>query len=343
MNMSHQYVERRSGKVITENFLGDELLRRIYAKEREDSHWLFRALTSARMSSLLACLHFDLAGAGNPEDFRCLCGRHGLNPEEFVVKDLQFKSLRDFFERKIKYREYRPMPEEENAVVSPADSRVIPGSFDGTSSLFIKEKFFSFHELLGMDKAPWHEAFHGGDFAVFRLTPDKYHYNHTPVAGRVADFYELPGCYRSCNPHAVVREVTPYSKNKRFVTIIDTDVSGGTGAGLVAMVEIVALMIGRVVQCYSETGYENPAPVETGMMLRKGVPKSLFRPGSSTVVLVFQKNRFLFDDDLVSNLFAPHVNSRFSMGFGLPLVETDLQVRSRLGTALKFARVRERE
>jgi phosphatidylserine decarboxylase len=43
--------------------------------------------------------------------------------------------------------------------------------------------------------------------------------------------------------------VRPYSKNKRVVTIIDTDVEGGTGIGLVAMIEVVALMIGDIVQC----------------------------------------------------------------------------------------------
>ncbi len=59
-------------------------------------------------------------------------------------------------------------------------------------------------------------------------------------------------------PVAVINVVTPFSKNKRVVTIIDSDVPGGTGVGLVAMVEVVALMIGDVVQAYSETKYDSP-------------------------------------------------------------------------------------
>ena len=94
----------------------------------------------------------------------------------------------------------------------------------------------------------WLRAFRKADFAILRLTPDKYHYNHTPVAGRVVKIYPISGEYHSCNPAAVVTVVTPYSKNKRVVTIIDTDVPGGTGVGLVAMIEIVALMIGDIVQ-----------------------------------------------------------------------------------------------
>lgn len=226
------------------------------------------------------------------------------------------------------------MPDNPNAMVSPADARCIVGSLKETSSLFLKDKFFDLEELVGRDKPNWIEAFCCGDFAIFRLTPEKYHYNHTPVAGQVIDIYEIPGGYHSCNPGAVVPVVTPFSKNKRVVTIIDTDVPGGTGAGLVAMIEIVALMIGDIVQAYSETRYEEDRPVTAGMFLRKGLPKSLYRPGSSTDVLLFQEGRTKFSDDLIRNMFLLGVQSRFSKGFGQPLVETDLKVRSIIGTAV---------
>ena len=50
------------------------------------------------------------------------------------------------------------------------------------------------------------------------------------------------------------------------------------------MVEVVAMMIGDIVQCYSDTAYDDPKGVTPGMSLKKGQPKSLFRPGSSTKV-----------------------------------------------------------
>jgi hypothetical protein len=74
---------------------------------------------------------------------------------------------------------------------------------------------------------------------------------------------------------------TPFSKNRRYVAVIDTDVPGGTGVGLAAMIEVVALVIGDVVQAYSEERYDTPRPLHRGMFLRKGTPKSLYRPGSS--------------------------------------------------------------
>jgi phosphatidylserine decarboxylase len=219
-------------------------------------------------------------------------------------------------------------------VVSPADARVIVGSLDEIPNLEIKGKFFGFDELIGSDKEAWRDCFRGGDFALFRLTPDKYHYNHTPVAGRILDFYEIDGSYHSCNPQAVVREATPYSKNRRVVTIIDTDVAGGSGVGKVAMLEIVALMIGGIEQCYSSQRYDEPRPLEIGMSIEKGCPKSLYKPGSSTDLLLFEPGRINFARDLLNNRLRQDVSSRFNVGFSRPLVETDIQVRSLLATAV---------
>jgi phosphatidylserine decarboxylase len=212
-----------------------------------------------------------------------------------------------------------------NAVVSPCDARVLVGSFSTDSSLFLKNKFFCLDDLLG--RSHWIEAFRNGNYVIFRLTPDKYHYNHLPVTGTPIDCYDVIGRYHSCNPSAVV-VASPYSKNTRVVTILQTDLPDGTGIGLVAMIEIVALMIGRIEQCYSDREYRDPRPLSKGMVLRKGQPKSLYRPGSSTTVLVFQDNRIEFAPDLVINQLRGDIASRFSQGFGRPVIETDVRVRS---------------
>jgi phosphatidylserine decarboxylase len=222
-----------------------------------------------------------------------------------------------------------------DSIVSPSDSFVLIGSFRNQSFLFLKDKFFSYEELIGPWKAEWLEAFKDGDFSIFRLTPDKYHYNHTPVAGEVVDFYEIQGDYHSCNPAAVVEIVTPFSKNRRTVTIIQTDVSGGSGIGLVAMLEIVALGIGGIKQCYSEREYLDPIPIKPGIFINKGQPKSLYQPGSSTNVLLFQNNRVQFTSDLVANLNTPINDDYLSIRFGQPLVATETLVRSTIAYSRK--------
>jgi phosphatidylserine decarboxylase len=248
-----------------------------------------------------------------------------------TVAPEQLNSAKKVFERKIRYWACRPMNRDPGAIVSPADARVLIGSLSDTSSLFLKGKFFDLEELLRPDKTRWINALTAGDYVICRLTPEKYHYNHTPVAGRVPDIYENAGSYHPCHPEAIIALATPFSKNKRVVTVVDTDEEGGTAIGLVAIIEVVALMIGEIVQCYSETQYLDSRTVQRGMFLCKGCPKSLYRPGSSTTVLIFQENRVDFSPDLVRNLHRQDVWSRFSQSFGRSLVETDLKVRSTIG------------
>lgn len=333
----HQYIVRRDGQVMTESLFGDRIVRFLYSRGRENAPALFQLVTGARFSQWIGALNFDLPLAPRLLGHRGFLRSCGVDLAECLDPPHALDTPRKIFERKIRYETYRPMTSDPTAVVSPADARVLLGDFRESSRLFIKEKFFSLDELLA--KSPWIDTFRLGDFAIFRLTPEKYHYNHTPVAGTVLDIYEISGAYHSCNPSAVVELVTPYSKNRRVVTIFDTEVPGGTGIGKVAMVEVVALMIGQVEQCYSPSGYADPRPAEPGLFVQKGVPKSLFRPGSSTAILIFQPERVHFEDDLVRNLSHPEACSRFTLGFDRALVETELHVRSTIAHKLEEQKI----
>ncbi|WP_026842567.1 phosphatidylserine decarboxylase [Citrifermentans bremense] len=329
----HQYIARDSGAVCDESLFGDGFVRLMYHGVRESAPALFRLLTSPRMTGILGYVNYDLPFASGGSACARFLRQLKVDLSECLLRPEELDTPRKVFERQIRYWECRPMPERPEEVVSPADARVLVGSCRDTSSLFIKDKFFSFDELLGGERRPWLNALRDGDFALFRLTPDKYHYNHTPVSGEVADIYTIDGEFNSCNPEAIVAVATPYSKNRRVVTIVNTDVKGGSNVGLVAMIEVVALMIGDIVQCYSAEGYRDPRPVTRGMFVEKGQPKSLYRPGSSTDIVIFQKGRVSFAADLLENQARTDVTSRFSQGFGIPLVETDIRVRALLARA----------
>ena len=331
----HQYIDRERRQVCNESLYCHESVRFLYSTLRENAPAVFKLLTSAWASKWLGYLNYESFIGDRILQNGGILRSLGIDGAECLSPTRELDSLQKIFERKIRYWDCRPMPNDPGTIVSPADSRVILGSLSDMSSLFIKGKFFEFDELIGRDKKSWLAAFRDGDFAVFRLTPEKYHYNHTPVAGKVADFYSILGAYHSCNPYAVLQVVTPYSKNKRVVTIFDTDVPGGTNIGLVAMIEVVALMIGGIVQCYSKKYYDDPKPVGSGLFVEKGRPKSLFRPGSSTVVLLFERDKVRFADDILANMSAFGVDSLFSKGFGQPMVETDIKVRSLLGSVRK--------
>jgi phosphatidylserine decarboxylase len=330
----HQYIERETSQLRTEKIFADRIIRFLYCQAREEAPFLLRALTSRWMSALLGFLNFDLPLVPRIAGLKSFVARMGIDLSECLDSPESLDTFRKVFERKIRYWDTRPMPEGEEFVVSPSDSKVLLGSFRETSALFIKEKFFRFEELLGEDKPAWLQAFRGGDFAIFRLTPEKYHYNHTPVAGKVMDVYEIPGIYHSCNPGAVICVPHPYSKNRRVVTVFQTDTERGTGAGLVAMIEVVALMIGDILQGYSEERYDHPLPISRGMFARRGQPKSLFRPGSSTVILIFQQRRVVFWPDLIVNRHFTFAHNRFITDLNMPPVETELKVRSPIARAV---------
>lgn len=329
----HQYIDRETEQILTERFYGDRVVNYLYSSVRERSPLLFKVLTSATTSQLVSCWNYDTPFSAKISGASSFAKGLGINLTECVDDPMTFDTARKVFERKIRYWETRPLDDHDKMVASPADAKVLIGSLERTSQLFLKGKFFDFYELLGIDQETWHQVFHNGDWAIFRLTPEQYHYNHTPVTGQVVDFYEVDGTYHSCNPGPAICIATPYSKNKRVVTIIDTDVPGGTQIGFVAMIEIVALMIGTIVQCYSEHMYDDPQSIKKGMFLKKGQPKSLYRPGSSTDVLFFQKDRIGFCQDLRKNQCRQDAVSRYSLGLGKPVVETAVSVRSPIGSA----------
>ena len=325
---SHQYVERSSAQLRDEWFCGDPVVSFLYSRAREDAGWLYRALTSAQLTHVLGAVLFDVRPL-RPERMRQRYARElGVDFSECLASPETMDTPRKVFERQIRYWECRPITADPTAVVSPSDARLLIGSLAKTSRLFLKHKFFELDELLGTNVSYWRQRFENGDFAVFRLTPEKYHYNHVPATGVVRAYYELDGVFQSCHPGVVVAQAVPYSKNRRTVTILDTDISDGSKVGLVAMIEIVALMIGDIVQCYSRERYDHPEPMRLGMRLERGAPKSLFRPGSSTVVLLFEPGRIRFCADLIANQQRSDARSLYGPLGRSPPVETDVQARS---------------
>ena len=329
--VEHRYIDRATGNVVREHLVADAVIGALYSPALENAPWLTRLASSRRVSSVLGYLNYDNLMSSRATGMLRFLRESGIQLSEFVGNLSEYDTPRKIFERQIRYWNCRPMQSHPRAVICPADARALVGSMEETSGLFLKQKFFSFPELLG-ESSPWQRSFEGGDYAVFRLTPEKYHYTHSPVSGRVLDLYSVAGRYYSCNPNAAVQLLTPFSKNRRVVTIFDTDCASGSAVGRVAMIEVVALMVGHIEQRYSECRYENPRSVEKGVFLRAGAPKALFRPGSSTVVLLFQPNRVRFAKDLIENQSRGDVQSRFSAMLGRPLTETDAAVRSLLAT-----------
>ena len=329
---THQYIDRHSGQVRTERLLADRLVNFLYSEVREKTPTVFKAITSARGSSLLGLLNFEAMLGMRLKATAEAVRSWGVDLGECLDDPTTLDTPAKLFTRKIRYWQTRPM----NRSPPRWWPRPIPGCCWAPlapTPCCSSRKSSSPPRAVGRPQDPLAGGLQGRRLRPVPPHPGQIHYVHTPVSGRVVDFYPIAGHYHSCNPGAVVSLVDPYSKNMRMVTIIDTDVDGGSQVGLVAVVEVVAMMVGEISQRYSHELYDDPQAMLPGLMLKKGQPKSLFKPGSSTVVVLFQPGRLDFDQDLIDNQTSPNAVSRFSCGFGQPLVETEVRVREQIGRA----------
>ncbi len=245
--------------------MANRIIRTLYSPKLENAPLLSKLASSRRMSEVLGYLNYDNALSSRMSGMRRFLRSCGIDARELVddaaVARHAAQGLR--------------AQDQVLAVPSAAASSAVRGMSGGLArdgwlaagnlgAVHQGEVFRSSRNCWAARDRAGRERFTEGDFAVFRLTPEKYHYTHVPVAGCVADFYAVQGRYHSCNPNAAVQLLTPYSKNRRVVTVIDTDCDGGEQIGYVAMIEVVALMVGQIEQRYSEERYDNPQPIEEG-------------------------------------------------------------------------------
>lgn len=320
----HQFVDRDTGMVRDEKVLGESWLRIAYSDFPLGTQGIAR-LTSGQWATRIAALaYFDRPATA--QGLRAFGRKLEIDPSELTRPLDTYRSRRELFVRQIRYDDVRPMNEQAETVVSPADSKMIWGDLDKDSPIRVKERFFDRETLLGLPADA--RRYEGGSFGVFRIAPLDYHYFHAPVSGKVAACRELEGRFFSVNPAALstIRQVL--SSNRRIVILIDTDVEGGTGVGAVACVAIAAQVIGRLEIAYSTEGYESPGPAAPGTFIRRGQPLGIFHPGSSTVVTLFEAGRVEWCPDLAQHRNRSDTRTRYTAKiFGRNLTEVRVRVR----------------
>ncbi|CAG8574107.1 2992_t:CDS:10 [Ambispora leptoticha] len=214
---------------------------------------------------------------------------HQLNVNEVLAPLESFKNFNEFFYRKLK-PDARTLdsPNDPRVIVSPADCRMMAFSrIDEATNIWIKGQNFSLERLLENQDAA--EQFHGGSLGIFRLAPQDYHRFHFPVDGLLGEPLHIKGAYYTVNPMAIRSELDVYGENKRAVSYIES-----TQFGKVAYVTIGAMMVGSIeftskphshVKRFEEHGY--------------------FAFGGSTVILLFQKDKMEWDEDILANSQQP--------------------------------------
>lgn len=212
----------------------------------------------------------------------------GVDLTEAAEPFAAYPSLEELFVRRLRpgARRVDPLPA---AVVSPVDGTVGQvGHVHCGELLQVKGLSYSLAELLADEALA--EAFEGGSYATFYLAPYNYHRIHSPVAGTIERAVLVPGALRPVFAQAV--ELVPglFAANERIVTFVRSQ-----SIGLVAVVAVGAMMVGRMRMSYDDSlrgndgeSAQRRVAYDPPLAITKGGELGAFEMGS-TVVVVFAK------------------------------------------------------
>lgn len=269
--------DRRSGALFPEKVFSEGELRFLYGHP-----WgrrLERLLGSAGPTSALYGLL--QRAPWSRRKVRGFVERLGIDASAAERPLDEYPTLDAFFTRRLRAgaRPIDPAPEH---LLSPADGRLlVHPAVDTQGALSVKGNRVTLAHLLG--DAALARRFAGGAVAVVRLAPADYHRFHFPADG-VASPWRPLGC-RLHSVHPIALESgAPSLRNKRALTTVMSPLWGP-----MVLIEVGAITVGTIVQTY------RPGRVA------RGREKGYFRFGGSTMVVLLERDRVRWDDDLVDS------------------------------------------
>ena len=191
-----------------------------------------------------------------------------------------FTSFNDFFARGLR-ADSRPMPDDPDVVVSPADGTVSQaGPIAAGRLVQAKGREYSVAELLGGTDFAVDLA--NGSFVTIYLAPHNYHRFHAPCSGRVVQSIEIPGRLFSVNGVTERHVARLFARNERLVLRI------GAPFGEYAMVLVGAMIVASIRVAWP--GPSSPYRQQTSraprdVVFERGDEVGAFLLGSTVIVL----------------------------------------------------------
>lgn len=278
--MDIYYIDRKTNEKKKEIVAGEKLIK-----------WAYESTSGKTLSELLFKRKFLSYYYGRLQDKPSSIKKipsfiKGLEidmSEAIKEEALEYLSFNDFFIRELKPGA-RKVEQDTNLLASPADGRVFAyDNINVNKILQVKGMEYSLSELLG-DRA-LAQRFQGGSYYIIRLCPADYHRFHFCDSGIPKETKKIKGYYYSVNPMALRKVAQLYCKNKREITLFDTD-----NFGTMAYVEVGAAAVGTIVQTFNPTEW-----------VKRGDEKGYFKFGGSTVILFFEQGKVKVDDDILKN------------------------------------------
>ena len=274
---SVKYIDRKSGHQKTEDVPGEGMLKWLY--NTASGKVALNVLVKRKIISALGGWFMDSRlSAGRVQEF---VTQNKINLDECQISVVeQFHTFNQFFYRKLKPGA-RPIGEN---IVSPADGKVLAfHALKDVSSFFIKGSEFTVNEFLQDKKLA--EKYQNGSMLIARLAPADYHRFHFPADGKISASKKIDGYYYSISPLALKKSMEIFCQNLREYSILST-----SSYGDILISEVGATMVGGITQTYTSNSE-----------IKKGDEKGYFSFGGSTLILLFEKDKITFDQDLIQN------------------------------------------
>ncbi|MBF8983394.1 phosphatidylserine decarboxylase [Lutibacter sp. B2] len=278
--MKIYYIDRKNGLEKLEKVAGDQVLK-----------WIYHSKTGMGLLEMIIKRKIFSSVYGKLQDFS-----YSKRKIKSFVKDIEidmgeaerenisdYKHFNDFFIRKLK-KEARPISREESDFISPADGRIFAyENIDINKVIQVKGFEYKLEELFADTNLA--KKYTNGTCIVIRLCPADYHRFHFPDSGIAKEVKKISGKYYSVNPIALKEIVNLYCRNKREITVFNSEHFGD-----MIFVEVGATCVGSIIQTY-----EVDQPIE------KGAEKGYFKFGGSTVILFIEKGKLKVDEDIIIN------------------------------------------
>ncbi len=223
-----------------------------------------------------------------------------ISLEDAEVRQAEgFVSFNAFFTRAL-VAGARPLPEDPDVIVSPADGRLYhAATLDGDRMLQAKGHDYSLAALLA--DHPRAAALADGLALTIYLAPYNYHRFHMPLDGQLVAMSHVPGDLFSVNETTARLLPGLFARNERVVCHFDTD------CGPVAVVLVGALNVGSIETVWAGevTGWGGREvrhydyAAQGGVRLARGEELGRFNMGS-TVIVVLPRGGAQVDGDVVA-------------------------------------------
>ena len=223
---------------------------------------------------------------------------YGVDMEQALEPDPDaYANFNAFFTRALK-PEARPIAQESNTVLCPADGAVSQLGEVREDSIFqAKGRTFSATELLGGDTERA-RAFLNGHFATIYLSPRDYHRLHMPLGGRLKEMFHIPGRLFSVNTATTNQVPRLFARNERVVSLFETE------AGPMALVLVGAIFVASIETVWhgvvtppTASGIRQWDYTDASVWLDQGAEMGRFNMGS-TIIVLFGENVVSWDEGL---------------------------------------------